>query len=131
MTQNNGNRYNNGGRRTNGFRKSNHFNGRKNRNKMGNQNQNDQRNQGKESSKETNIPLVYEPEKAKTEQTYKKIVFKEDKEDEGEKEEIPIYCDGTKEQFLKTIQEWDKATKGNTYIFNKDNINRTIQKFTK
>ena len=61
----------------------------------------------------------------------KKILFKESADDKGKKEEIPVYCDGTKEQFLKTCQEWEKATKGNTYIFNRDNIDRTVRKFTK
>ena len=57
---------------------------------------------GKESYKETTVPLVYEPEKSKQSQTVKKILFKESANDEGKKEEIPVYCNGTKEQFLKT-----------------------------
>lgn len=129
--QNNGNNNNNSrGRRTNGFRRNNHFNrgSRYNRNR----NQNDyQSNKGQEMSKETNVPITYEKEDVKEEVAYKKIICKDHEDDEGEKEEIPIYNDGNLERFLKSCQEWNKATKGYTYMFNRENITKTARKFTK
>ena len=129
--QNKGNNDNNSrGRRTNGFRRNNHFNRGSRFNRNGNQND-QQNNKGQEMSRETNVPIRYEKENIKEQVAYKKIICKEDKNDEGEKEEIPIYNDGSIERFLKTCQEWNKATKGYNYMFNRENINKTAQKFTK
>ena len=51
--------------------------------------------------------------------------------DEGEKEEVPIHCDGSNKHYLKTYQTWENATKRCNYMFNPATITNTARKLTR